>query len=770
VHANAQPTWVLDEPLKLAVREHRPMYQGAGSVTQTAMPPITPSTTPSVSLRQAALGGSRQASGDSTTVAIEIVRQLDGSIQQQPRWYSELATSLEFVHGILRLFAGNAPPLSVRSEFGLPVVQATGAAIGSGDVIQVTRALAEHAPHLALAVLVASLASASATWRIALLTECATLTADVPEEVLVNRKAIEPVLLELLASPKISIQDKLGWKPLVGDATKGSLRAMLRNESETQGTLATVFYGGIVAGEHVLAGDALEHATDAQAAQRMRDDLVIARDKLPPPGNDAAKALARLEEAIQYGDLGDLQRLLEKSPALLNAPATRGDTPLHQAARAGRLQILRWLLRQQGIEVNAQNAVGSTPAFVAACRGHREALKSLLADPRCVPGIQHATGMTALFVAAGMGWADVVQLLAQRGDGRKLANIADIYGAKPVSLAAENGHEAIVRLLAPLTDELPAAASSKSVAADVPGTEVVRALYGNAREIALVCCSVMRMAQRIADRINLDPCWPGPPDPSLRITVIGSDGETSQVLNIQEIQRLVEDRSPRRAAAGAAPDQSMRESMTVMDWATIAYDTTSGRMKVTRSKPADIHQRAAALPEAQARTLRAEYLFDCIQQRPALVLPLLDGPWVGDVNHPVAGTTALFLASTNGELPIVDSLLQQPGIKPAQLNIGGLRALHAAAISGHTHVVRRLLLEGAVAETIDTASSSGESVLYYAAREGHTAVVRFLVSLGADTECLKGSAIDAAQQAGHERLAQWLKRHATDSGSRCLTM
>ncbi|KAJ3097906.1 hypothetical protein HDU97_004484 [Phlyctochytrium planicorne] len=91
-----------------------------------------------------------------------------------------------------------------------------------------------------------------------------------------------------------------------------------------------------------------------------------------------------------------------------------------------------------------------------------------------------------------------------------------------------------------------------------------------------------------------------------------------------------------------------------------------------------------------------------------------------------AGHTALHVASANGELAVIDYLLQY--YRPNDLHIGttedGSTALHWAALNGKLECVERFLKEGADATF---KNDDGRSAVTVAEQQGHLEVVNLLL-------------------------------------------
>ena len=152
----------------------------------------------------------------------------------------------------------------------------------------------------------------------------------------------------------------------------------------------------------------------------------------------------------------------------------RGDKPfsaLHCISYFGIAEVANIVIKMNRWDVNEIDGAGMTPLIWAARYGNEEVVRLLLRKKHIRPDQQDAEyGQTALSWAAENGHEGVVRLfLAPRfvnpeSIGRrwgKVARIVDVlfsgrylnpdsaskYGQTPLSLAAQNGHEGIVKLL-----------------------------------------------------------------------------------------------------------------------------------------------------------------------------------------------------------------------------------------------------------------------------------------------------------------------------------
>ncbi len=193
--------------------------------------------------------------------------------------------------------------------------------------------------------------------------------------------------------------------------------------------------------------------------------LVLAEPAPPEPP---------LIQAIQRGDLGDVQALLQQgadprvtstqgTPALRMAAGLGhvrivealldagmevdfaqddGDTPLMEAATRGQVEVARLLL-QRGADIHVRSDQGITPLISAAMFGSIPIVKMLLQAGAQVNS-EDEQGNTALKWAATQGHSEVAELLLAHG---ATVDHRDWYGATPLMWAAFGGHVDTVKLL-----------------------------------------------------------------------------------------------------------------------------------------------------------------------------------------------------------------------------------------------------------------------------------------------------------------------------------
>jgi uncharacterized protein len=120
------------------------------------------------------------------------------------------------------------------------------------------------------------------------------------------------------------------------------------------------------------------------------------------------------------------------------------------------------------------------------------------------------------------------------------------------------------------------------------------------------------------------------------------------------------------------------------------------------------------------------------------------------------GETALMLASIQGHLDIVRSLL----IGGADSNQPGWTPLMYAAANGHINIARLLISYGAL---VNATADNGYTALMMAAREGHADLVSLLLSHGANPGLKAASgatAMSIARDKNHHAIVESLAKGA----------
>ena len=151
-----------------------------------------------------------------------------------------------------------------------------------------------------------------------------------------------------------------------------------------------------------------------------------------------------LRSAAAEGNLLRVETFLDQGINPQTADA-RGVTPLLLAAKHGHRDVVALLL-EQGAAANHARQDGVTPLFVAVQEGHRDVVAVLLEKGADVKTQAKIGDVTLLHVAAYRGDREMISLLLHHGADR---NARMSSGERPVDLAHQQGHQALIPLLEP---------------------------------------------------------------------------------------------------------------------------------------------------------------------------------------------------------------------------------------------------------------------------------------------------------------------------------
>ncbi|KAM6516691.1 hypothetical protein FALCPG4_014865 [Fusarium falciforme] len=350
-----------------------------------------------------------------------------------------------------------------------------------------------------------------------------------------------------------------------------------------------------------------------------------------------------------------------------------GTSLVHVMSRYGVAGALGAILEradQVGINIDAKDSDGRTPLSWAASGGHEVVVQILL--------------KTGKFDIAR--WPKVIVRLLLLVTGKVNVDTKDWNGRRPLSYAAENGHEAVVRLL---LDR-----GARTEAAHNEGRTPLSYAAANGHE------AVVRLLLDRGARTEAADMWGQ--TPLARASEKGHEA----------VVRLLLD-------GGAHTNAADKDGWTPLLWA-----AKNGHEAVVR-----------LLLDGGAHTNAADkdgwtpLLWAAKNGDEAVVRLLLDGG-----AHTEAagneGRTPLSYAAENGDETVVRLLLDRNAHTEAAGN-EGRTPLSYAAENGHEAVVRLLLDGGAHTNAAD---KDGWTPLLWAAKNGDEAVVRLLLDRNAHTE------------------------------------
>lgn len=161
-------------------------------------------------------------------------------------------------------------------------------------------------------------------------------------------------------------------------------------------------------------------------------------------GCSSASPEKKLRQAAADGNLLRVETFLSQGVHIDSADE-RGTTPLFLAAQHGHQNVVALLL-EQGAALNQARQDGVTPLFVAARESHRDIVALFLNKGANVNAQSGVGGVTLLHVGAYRGNKDMVTLLLQRGSDK---NARMSSGERPIDMARQQGHQALIPLLEP---------------------------------------------------------------------------------------------------------------------------------------------------------------------------------------------------------------------------------------------------------------------------------------------------------------------------------
>jgi ankyrin len=192
----------------------------------------------------------------------------------------------------------------------------------------------------------------------------------------------------------------------------------------------------------------------------MRQNLSLRFSLLPhhPVGNKLAGFLLalllssgcvstpeeKLRTAAMDGYLIRVERLLADGVST-QAADERGMTPLHLAAKHGHREVIVILL-DHGAPMDQIRQDGVTPLFLAAQEGRRDIVALFLERGAEVNSQGRVGSVTLLHLGAYRGDHDMVALLLKYGADK---NARMSSGERPVDLARQQGHIALIPILEP---------------------------------------------------------------------------------------------------------------------------------------------------------------------------------------------------------------------------------------------------------------------------------------------------------------------------------
>jgi ankyrin repeat protein len=358
-------------------------------------------------------------------------------------------------------------------------------------------------------------------------------------------------------------------------------------------------------------------------------------------------------KAVEEGDEGEVAKLLDANPRLLEEANDKGARPIILAARFGQLGVVK-LLIGRGADVNATGASGSTALHYASYYGHEETVAFLLDQGAQANSTMHGD-RTPLKLACHEGQLAVVHMLLQH-IGTQVLEETDEEGWRALHWVAYRGHEAVATLLL----EQGAQANSGDALGRTP--LMVACEEGRLAVVGVLLRHVGGQALQETDDKGRT---------ALHLAALRGHGEVVAFL------------------LGQGTETNRRD---MFDMTPLLYGCTEGHLGVVRVLLE--HMGGGALQETDA--IGRTTLHWAATEGHEEVAALLVGMGAQANSRDATSKTPLMCACEKGHLGVVRMLAQhigEEGLKEKDAN--GKTVLHWAVEKGYHKAVKLLLLAGA---------------------------------------------------------------------------
>eukprot|EP00118_Oscarella_pearsei_P004370 m.18586 g.18586 ORF g.18586 m.18586 type:complete len:897 (+) comp27688_c0_seq2:58-2748(+) len=160
--------------------------------------------------------------------------------------------------------------------------------------------------------------------------------------------------------------------------------------------------------------------------------------------SDAERA-RELLEAVEQDQVTAATSMLDQGKVGVNSGDTEGITPLMVSSATGNEHMVRILLKR-GASIDQRSLYGWTALMQASCYGNLPVV-GLLLQNKANPNVRNVWGATALSCACRNGHVEIASLLLDDGTSVNDYGSEHADTASPIVVAAQHGHDVIVRML-----------------------------------------------------------------------------------------------------------------------------------------------------------------------------------------------------------------------------------------------------------------------------------------------------------------------------------
>jgi serine/threonine-protein phosphatase 6 regulatory ankyrin repeat subunit B len=472
--------------------------------------------------------------------------------------------------------------------------------------------------------------------------------------------------------------------------------------------------------------------------------------------------------AAAHGQLGVMQLLIQRGADASATTSISGDTALHMAAWGGQEQATACLLGQ-GAQSTHREADGSTPFMLACKQGHLGVVR-LLAQSFGKQELEATdeTGFSALHYAAESGHGETVTFLLGQGT---LANSKDEEGATPLMLACQKGHLNVLKVL------LQHVGLQALQETDNQGWTALHhaALWGHEEAVTFLLGKGAQANSR--DENDTTPFMISCQDGHMGVARLLLQHVGAQVAQEADDRGWTPLHSASRwgheetvtflLGQGAQANSKDENGATPFMMACWQGHLGVVRLLLQHMGPI-MGPQALQETDTKGRTV-LHYAVSCHKEDIVSLVSFLIGRGAQANSRDEEGATPLILACGKGHMGVAKALLQHVGAQALQeADNEGKTPLHYAAMWGHEETATFLLGQGAQANSRD---EKGTTPLLWACAKGRTGVMQILVQhMGKQAVQETGNngvtALHTAAYCGHEETAAFL----ISQGAECSSM